>query len=186
MCLSTRSGPVSPHRPFSLSLSLLFFFPLCLSSPSVRASAAISRDLILYSSLRESRVNLSAANSGNWRPTRPKAKKKSVKERNGGTRRTNRVCMCVCVCVCVCSTRSCTYVAERSRATSRSEPITPRVRLEKESDDRSVEPRRGRRKKGRGVGVRKKAPRLKRKGGRPRDSRAEPNVSPHCRAHCRL
>jgi len=23
-------------------------------------------------------------------------------------------------------------------------------------------------------------------GGRPRDSRAEPNVSPHCRAHCRL
>lgn len=57
--------------------------------------------------------------------------------------------------------------------------------LEKESDDGSVEPR-GRREEGRGVGVRKKAPRLKRKGGRPRDSRAEPNVSPHCRAHCRL
>ena len=41
-------------------------------------------------------------------------------------------------------------------------------------------------KRGPGVGVRKKAPRLKRKGGRPRDSRAESNVSPHCRAHCRL
>lgn len=26
---------------------------------------------------------------------------------------------------------------------------------------------------------------LERNGGRPRDSRAEPNVSPHCRAHCR-
>lgn len=29
-------------------------------------------------------------------------------------------------------------------------------------------------------------PTLKRNSRRPRDSRAEPNVSPHCRAHCRL
>ena len=105
MCVCLHEEWTCISAPSLLSLSLLFFFPLCLSSPSVRASAAISRDLILYSSLRESRVNLSAANSGNWRPTRPKAKKKSVKERNGGTRRTNRVCMCVCVCVCVCVRR---------------------------------------------------------------------------------
>lgn len=34
--------------------------------------------------------------------------------------------------------------------------------------------------------VGKGTPTLERNGGRPRDSRAEPNVSPHCRAHCRL